>query len=743
MKKLLKITLFLFALGLMTFVACKKEEPVITNPTEGIVKKQNFNTFDWSNNEQDFFSLSSPNVSKVRTGAELVYHPMLVKAYNEIAKQNEAKSFIEDIVKKQGTSIWAKSYVYYNSKSRENLVLIPLSRKGETKVSALISVIKQVQNEGSYSIDAMSRGEILNTSAGSMKQKLGYTKWMLEYDKMLFNTVDEQLKNAHCTFGTGANDPHYIDPLSPSGCEWKLMEWCIDEDLQMEWWGGNVPLDHPTYGDHDGDGIPNKNDADWINLLSQGDHDGDGTPNSLDKDWYNANLPIGDHDGDGILNKNDNDWFIWYASYGDHDGDGVLNNGDQDWRNFEERFPNWENYMNDWTTDFDQYTDFNEWWDENSDNGADLSDFFANLSDIFHEIGDWFSNLFEDIGDFFENLWDILMDLFDRGPDCYDWNPFKGGKTATTRSDVRCEWFYVKDCHITTGSNWWTELVSCPTCSDQSSEHEEQERYARIISFLDKYNIKNSQFNIDLFSTSNCPVIAPPSVTEQCLKDKYIQYLATKLGISVGEAAELFNLHQQMLKENQDYEGDYIGTNLPELGSSEWINILDAFEPTIWGRLTTGEKILCGVYSTAALRIYKNKTVAESETIKIMGHSGLNDKSDAFRHAFFQAINTATVSAGITNLFAMAHESETPPLLMLESTMDIFNNGVGIGVGSDSYSIPIPYLSDSKKNDLSNKVKDKLDTGYLRYLKPININDPNFETTHGITSATILTPTNQ
>ena len=37
----------------------------------------------------------------------------------------------------------------------------------------------------------------------------------------------------------------------------------------------------------------------------------------------------------------------------------------------------------------------------------------------------------------------------------------------------------------------------------------------------------------------------------------------------------------------------------------------------------------------------------------------------------------------------------------------------------------------------------KLLNGDLRYLKPINYNDPNFGYTHGITVNTLLKPTNQ
>ena len=44
---------------------------------------------------------------------------------------------------------------------------------------------------------------------------------------------------------------------------------------------------------------------------------------------------------------------------------------------------------------------------------------------------------------------------------------------------------------------------------------------------------------------------------------------------------------------------------------------------------------------------------------------------------------------------------------------------------------------------LADLIYQKLLNGDLRYLKPINYNDPNFGYTHGITVNTLLKPTNQ
>ncbi|MER3374110.1 MAG: hypothetical protein RIM83_05685 [Allomuricauda sp.] len=125
----------------------------------------------------------------------------------------------------------------------------------------------------------------------------------------------------------------------------------------------------------------------------------------------------------------------------------------------------------------------------------------------------------------------------------------------------------------------------------------------------------------------------------------------------------------------------------------------------------------------------------ENETIARFGHNGLNDKSDAFRHAFFNVINAKKVGQYTARLFSDAHESEVPQHLAKEKQMDLFNNNVG--------HHSISGNSMKSENELANIIYQKLLNGDLRYLSPININDPNFPYTHGISNLTKLIPTDQ
>lgn len=151
-----------------------------------------------------------------------------------------------------------------------------------------------------------------------------------------------------------------------------------------------------------------------------------------------------------------------------------------------------------------------------------------------------------------------------------------------------------------------------------------------------------------------------------------------------------------------------------------------------FGDLTTQEKWLVAAFPARALIIYNNKELAETETMNMFGNNGRNDKSDAFRHAFFNAMNSNDAGDTVARLFSNAHESEVTSNLILEVQMDLHNNNVGHTIGDDA-SI---FVSDQ---DLSSSVYQSLLNGLLVYLSPLDaVIPPNF----GINSSTQITPTN-
>ncbi len=167
----------------------------------------------------------------------------------------------------------------------------------------------------------------------------------------------------------------------------------------------------------------------------------------------------------------------------------------------------------------------------------------------------------------------------------------------------------------------------------------------------------------------------------------------------------------------------------------------------VWKRLSQAEKDLIKEFPFIAYGVFKNREIAVQETITRFGNviENLNGKPDAFRHAYYNVINAKVVGIDMAKLFSDAHESETPVALALEKQMDLFNNNIGHQSISGNGSLSLSQLADL--------IYQKLLNGDLRYLNPIDYNDPNFwdnpntpetdDGNHGITSSTQLIPTDQ
>ena len=143
-----------------------------------------------------------------------------------------------------------------------------------------------------------------------------------------------------------------------------------------------------------------------------------------------------------------------------------------------------------------------------------------------------------------------------------------------------------------------------------------------------------------------------------------------------------------------------------------------------YDELTADEKLLIALYpvQAAVIRDNVNDAFAMSDFIFQPTFTGLNDKKDAFRHAFFQAINTRDVpprlhpvpasASQIVRMFANAHESEVPEILQLEKQMDLFNNEVGIQYCGNCFTTSNQSIADALFMKLLN--------GELKYLSPLD-----------------------
>ena len=131
-----------------------------------------------------------------------------------------------------------------------------------------------------------------------------------------------------------------------------------------------------------------------------------------------------------------------------------------------------------------------------------------------------------------------------------------------------------------------------------------------------------------------------------------------------------------------------------------------------WNKLNRHEQdvIRYDIRFMKALDMEENSGLAVAETEKQYGRNGKGDESDAFRHAYWQALNTQDVGEDFTRKMSDAHEYSTPAKEVdLDLIMDIHNNDLGIQVGREN-----PQASPA---ELISIIKSKMDAGELLIIK--------------------------
>ncbi|MDX1905257.1 MAG: hypothetical protein SFU27_13970 [Thermonemataceae bacterium] len=164
-----------------------------------------------------------------------------------------------------------------------------------------------------------------------------------------------------------------------------------------------------------------------------------------------------------------------------------------------------------------------------------------------------------------------------------------------------------------------------------------------------------------------------------------------------------------------DYPGRDMGYPFEWWNDESWIinNVQIGIEPQNQNITPEELKIILGlkIYWVIPIMV-RNKGIAEQETRSRFGVNGLNDKSDAFRHAFFYGMNFRDFGYPAV-LLGIAHESQVPTQLKLEKEMDLFNNKVG-------YSIVGGLGAGVTNNSFANACYDGIIIGRMIYLSPLS-----------------------
>lgn len=117
---------------------------------------------------------------------------------------------------------------------------------------------------------------------------------------------------------------------------------------------------------------------------------------------------------------------------------------------------------------------------------------------------------------------------------------------------------------------------------------------------------------------------------------------------------------------------------------------------SIFGRKVTKEELkLVASHPIYATEVFNNSNIATKETNNLYNSDTTYlGNGDAFRHAYWNALNVKSVGSYWATQFANAHESETPD--GLDKTMDLRNNDKG------------RYIGNQNKNSSNSTIKSKV-----------------------------------
>ena len=175
---------------------------------------------------------------------------------------------------------------------------------------------------------------------------------------------------------------------------------------------------------------------------------------------------------------------------------------------------------------------------------------------------------------------------------------------------------------------------------------------------------------------------------------------------------EIYNIYETNLAKGIELTDNEILTLLvKKINDKE--NQPSTYAYNILGKNATKEELLLvAKYPTQSVKIFNNSSTASNTASSLYKAETLYlGNGDAFRHAYWNALNLKSVGADIAKAFANAHESETPE--GNDKTMDLRNNTVDRNIGR--------IYSNSSNATIKNKVIEAVNQGRLYRLYNNNI----------------------
>lgn len=499
MKKLVSILLSFIFFALI-YTSCTKDDEI---PLPSI-SEENHN---WNDLEQKFFALETnyigisnrndrdgkDSTSSTSTQGSIVYHPLVIDAYNELIKLNKTRKIASLAVSKLGYPDWNSAYV--NSNEGSSMIAIPFYT--EKRFGANGYLVGSRSKNGIL-FNAVSTEEIVFAAEEKDCSNALLFKIKSIHDNLdgISSLINNEEAYCHCLEQNGL-----LASNGDDDCEWKIIEICSDLDEQTQWITGFLPV----HLDHDLDGIHNSIDQDWFELVQRSDY-------QINQESFTS----------FVLN-------VWTETYEEELGD---------YFSFWIRFARQEI---DIPFDDNQPEFENPYDDSWGDIASDMSDFYNDMLDAMMEAFE--QSLDEDRnGNGIPDRYDIDCPW---GGDPWG-GPLQGEDVIGTRNEIRCDHFHVKDCGDTgeTLYDMFAEMIPCSSCSTQDNEYEDEIIQQILLpNFCLQYGLEGC--NSFTILALNCPGLAPQSVFNECLIEGFYDELTT--GYS---SLDLTSEEENWLKDN-------------------------------------------------------------------------------------------------------------------------------------------------------------------------------------------------
>lgn len=211
----------------------------------------------------DFFDLRRGRGElTLRDDYPVSVNPILRAVVSDLSAKNATQNFTNNFISRVGYPLWLESKIYRAGPTGPTVIIIPFARDGADSLSGILAAHRDPLS-GQLRYNPISRERLLAVTDAEYPQYRYYMKQYMLMNKKIFGRSPAGMSSRICR-GEGLLG-QYTPPgvINPVECPWRLINLCSDDDRQITYIAGHLPI----HLDHDMDGIPNWEDQDWNDFL--------------------------------------------------------------------------------------------------------------------------------------------------------------------------------------------------------------------------------------------------------------------------------------------------------------------------------------------------------------------------------------------------------------------------------------------------------------------------------------------